>query len=122
MAQRDEQGRGAAVKIFGEEFRIAADDGDTEQVRRVAEFVDKKMRGIAEQHRGGLSRSRVAVLAAMEIAADLLRSAEAPSIMAEKTRENISRLSRLIEERAQLSSQRPDQGNRLGDDAQGFDR
>ena len=115
MPQRGEQTQGVAVRIFGEEFRIAADDGDLAQVRQVAELVDKKMRDIDQQHRGQLPRHRVAVLAAMEIAADLVRSAEAPSIMAEKTRENISRLSRLIEERAQLSSPAKEE-NRLGED------
>jgi len=58
------------VNIFGEEYAIRS-EGDEEYVREVASYLDRKMRDVA----GRLSNKslpRVAVLAALNIADELL--------------------------------------------------
>jgi cell division protein ZapA len=60
------------VKIFGKDYPIASDQ-NPEYIEKLAEFVDCKMNEIAE---GGdsLSTSRVAVLACLNIADELMRT------------------------------------------------
>lgn len=61
------------VQIFGEEYVIRTDQ-DAEHTRRCAEYVDE---AIEEAHlRGHVSEAKAAILAAMEIADELLRMQE----------------------------------------------
>lgn len=57
------------VKVFGVEYPISSPE-DPAYTRRVADYVDKKMREIAQQSL--LDQSRLAVLVAMDIADELL--------------------------------------------------
>ena len=59
------------VSIFGEEYPLRG-DANTEYMLRVAEYVDRSMRTVAEKcvH---LSTAKVAVLAAINIADELFR-------------------------------------------------
>ena len=58
------------VKVFGVEYLITGPE-DPAYTRRVAEYVDRKMREIAQQSRV-LDQSKLAVLVAMDIADELL--------------------------------------------------
>lgn len=58
------------VKIFGEEYPITG-GGDTTHIVRVAEYVDTTMREVARISRSK-SRDKVAILAALSIASELL--------------------------------------------------
>lgn len=58
------------VKVFGVEYPISSPE-DPAYTRRVAEYVDKKMRAIAQESRV-LDQSKLAVLVAMDIADELL--------------------------------------------------
>jgi len=58
------------VNIFGEEYPIAG-GSDPEQIAKVADYVDAKMREAAQSSRIQ-SRDKVAILAAMSIASELL--------------------------------------------------
>lgn len=58
------------VKVFGIEYPIIGPE-DPAYTRRVADYVDKKMREIAQQSRV-LDQSKLAVLVAMDIADELL--------------------------------------------------
>ncbi len=69
------------VNIYGEEYAIRSEDGDA-YVREVAEYVDRKMRALAEKV-PNRSPARVAVLAALNIADELF--AEQRRGQAEKT-------------------------------------
>ncbi|MBI1357447.1 MAG: cell division protein ZapA [Acidobacteria bacterium] len=63
--------RGVQVQIFGQVYNVRS-ASDPDRTHRVAEIVDEKMNGIAD--RGGSPDSyRVAVLAALELADELLR-------------------------------------------------
>ncbi len=57
------------VNIYGEEYTVLS-EGDTDYIREVASFVDRKMRDIAEKT-ANKSPSRVAILAALNIADQL---------------------------------------------------
>jgi len=59
------------VNIYGEEYTVRS-DGDVEYIREIAAFVDGKMRGISDKM-PNKSPSRVAVLAALNIADELFK-------------------------------------------------
>ena len=99
MAERDQQVQGVVVRIFGEEYRIG---GDPAQVQQVADFVDRKMQEISDEHGGRLPKAQVAMLAAMEITADYFRVMQERKAFTAKAHESIDRLTRLVEERASL--------------------
>lgn len=100
MADQRQQVQGVIVQIFGEDYRIG---GDPAQVKQVAEYVDGKMREIAEGHDGKLPNAQVAMLAAMDITSELFRVMQDRKAFTVKAHESIDRLNRLVEERATLS-------------------
>lgn len=59
------------VAIFGEQFVIKG-DATPERIRRLAEFVDRHMKRIAERH-PELGMSKIAVLTALNLANELFR-------------------------------------------------
>ncbi|MBM3279228.1 MAG: cell division protein ZapA [Candidatus Handelsmanbacteria bacterium] len=109
MADKGKQIQGIRVYILGEEYRIAS-EGDPAEVQRVAELVDSKMHEL-QSRQGSLPRGKVAVLAAMDIAAELLQERQLidkmlkeRQLITERAHESIGQLSRLIDERASLSA------------------
>jgi cell division protein ZapA (FtsZ GTPase activity inhibitor) len=62
--------RSVAVRIRGKEFRILT-DGDEESLQRVAALVDSTM-GRVERHTGAVDSLDVAMLAALNLARELL--------------------------------------------------
>lgn len=62
------------VEIFGKVYTVRGDK-DPDYVRRVAEFVDRKMREIA-QVTDTISTSRIAILASLNIADELMTMLE----------------------------------------------
>jgi len=100
MAEDERQFQGVIVRIFGEEYRIG---GEATQVRQVADYVDAKMREIADEHGGRLPKAQVAMLAAMEITAELFKVMQERKVFTVRAHESIDRLTRLVEERARLS-------------------
>jgi cell division protein ZapA len=66
----EKETRTTTVKVFGVEYPISSPE-DPAYTRRVADYVDKKMREIAQESRV-LDQSKLAVLVAMDIADELL--------------------------------------------------
>ncbi|MCB1161528.1 MAG: cell division protein ZapA [Candidatus Krumholzibacteriia bacterium] len=62
------------VSIFGNEYRVRG-DADAEQIQRIADYVDATMSAIAAGGRH-VSTTRIAILAAFNIAAELHRERE----------------------------------------------
>lgn len=62
---------GIKVEIFGNEYRIKG-QADAEYVRKVAAYVDEKMRQIAQMSATG-AVSKIAILTAINIADELFR-------------------------------------------------
>ncbi|MFO7245254.1 MAG: cell division protein ZapA [Thermaerobacter sp.] len=71
----DEAGARSKVRIFGETYVIRSAQADEEHIRRVAEAVDARMRELAGRY-PGLNVTRLAVLAALNLADELLRLRE----------------------------------------------
>ncbi len=90
----------ACVQICDEEYRIAS-HLDAEVTRRVAACVDVQMRAV-EARVGSLNRGKVAVLAAMELAAELLQLREEREMLLEQAHGQIRRLNALVEQRSSL--------------------
>jgi cell division protein ZapA len=103
MTQPEKQSNGVVVQILGEEYQISS-QSDPAEVRRIADYVDEKMRGLAAQHAGRVPRGTLAVLAAMEITSDLFGAMREQSQLTETAQENLERLSRLVDERADMFS------------------
>ena len=66
-----EELRSIKVSIFGRDYNIRG-DSNSEYIRTVAAHVDSVMRDIADKT-GSLSASRIAILAALNIADEMLK-------------------------------------------------
>jgi len=78
-----------------------ASELDAGDLRRIAAYVDQKMRENARRS-GSSNKTKLAVLAAMDIALELFRSQQEKGQMIQKTCESIDLLRHLVEERSAL--------------------
>jgi cell division protein ZapA len=62
------------VSIFGKEYGLLS-EVDPEYIKKAAEYLDSKMREVAESY-PNVTETRAAVLAALNIADELFRSTE----------------------------------------------
>ena len=99
MAKGDTQVKGVLVDIFGEQYRIG---GDPKQVQQVAAYVDTKMKELAGKN-PRMPKAQVAMLAAMEVTADLFKVMSERKVFTERAHESVERLTRLVEDRANLT-------------------
>ena len=91
----DEEIQTVPVQIFGEEYVIRTDQ-DEEHTRKCAAYVDD---AIEEAHlRGHVSESKAAILAAMEIADELLRLREDREVDNRQMALRLRQLRRRLEE------------------------
>ena len=115
MAKGDTQVKGVLVDIFGEQYRIG---GDPKQVQQVAAYVDTKMKEIADKN-PRMPKAQVAMLAAMEVTADLFKVMSERKVFTERAHESVERITRLVEDRANLtpsvSEGAGDRDDRLGE-------
>ena len=93
----------ATIRVFDGEYRIAG-DVDPAELERVAAFVNRKMEEVAERSPRIRDRTRLAVLAAMEIAVQLLQAQHEKDRLIRQAHENISRLNRSLDQRSLLLS------------------
>lgn len=91
----DEEITTVPVQIFGEEYVIRTDQ-DEEHTRRCASYVDDV---VQEAHlRGHVSEAKAAILAAMEIADELLRLREDREVESRRLALRMRQLRRRMEE------------------------
>jgi len=109
MADSDKQIKGVIVQIFGDDYQISS-QSDAAQVQRIAAYVDEKMRQIAVQHSRRIPKTSLAVLASMEITSELFQAMREQNQLTEKAQENLERLTRLIDEQANISSSLMERG------------
>jgi len=83
------------VEIFGQTYSLRT-DADAEHVRRVADLVDQKMREAAGASRS-VSTLQIAVLAAMDLASELLHAEVTSSDWAAEVEERSDSMARLID-------------------------
>ncbi len=84
------------VTIFGVEYSITS-DRDAEEVRRIAKFVDDKMWEISENN-SLISTEKVAILTALNVAEDYLRTLEHRKREHERVERKTTSIIKLIEE------------------------
>ncbi len=102
MAKANSQLQGVVVQIFDEEYQIA--ESDAVKVQKIASYVDGKMREIADLHPGRIPTAKLAVLAAMTIADELMQTVGEQSRLTESAQESLQRLTALVDERANMIS------------------
>jgi cell division protein ZapA len=85
------------VEIFGQEYKIRG-AGDPQYIHKIAGYVDKKMREIAHSS-GILSQSRIAILAALNIADELYQEREKRERVQGELGRQAERLSELLDNR-----------------------
>lgn len=100
MEDRDQSIQGTIVQIYGEEYRVSS-EADVAQVQQIARYVDEKMREVAARS-GRLPKTSLAVLVAMEIAAELFRAQEEKERLIQKAYDSLDRINELIEQRSTL--------------------
>jgi cell division protein ZapA len=86
------------VEIFGKVYTVRGDK-DPDYVRRVAEFVDRKMREIS-QVTETVSTSRIAILASLNIADELMTLLEESEELRLRMRGLTDRIETSLEEEA----------------------
>jgi len=84
------------VEIFGTEYPIKG-DVDSGYIEKVARYVDKKMREVAEDH-SLVSPSKVAILAAMYITDELFQARDEGKQLTSQMESEVERLNRRLEE------------------------
>ncbi len=85
------------VEIFGQEYKIKG-VGDPHYIHRIAGYVDKKMREIAHSS-GIMSQSRIAILAALNIADELHQEKENKKNIQNELGRKAAELGDLIEDK-----------------------
>lgn len=78
------------VDIYGEQYPVKTDD-EPEYVQKVAQYVDKKMKEIADTGKV-VTTSKIAILAALNIADELLKADLARQERDSETGRRIERL------------------------------
>jgi cell division protein ZapA len=86
------------VEIFGKVYTVRGEK-DPEYVRRVAEFVDRKMREIA-QVTDTVSTSRIAILASLNIADELMTMLEESEELKARMRKMTQHIEEVLDQEA----------------------
>jgi len=88
--------QGTQVQIFGQVYSLRTRD-DAERVQRVAARVDQKMNEVADRGAGADSY-RVAVLAALELADELVRAEEDARELRGRVQEKSRRIESILDD------------------------
>jgi cell division protein ZapA len=88
------------VNIFGSEYVLRADENEA-YVKQVAEYVDEKMREI-DRSQAINSNLKIAILAALNIADELLQSQEYREKLVKEIDEESREMNRSLEEALEL--------------------
>lgn len=92
MSKKD----GVPVKIFHYQFRLGSDSRDPEYIEKAAAYLDEKMRRAAEEA-GKRSPFEIAILAAMEIAEEVLEERKKTERMLNQADERLSSFTERLE-------------------------
>lgn len=95
---RSDQGIRVEVRILGDTYAIRSHHASAEQVRRVANRVDIRMTDLRQRY-PNLSLSRLAILAALNLADELTRLQEQHQELTASLQERIRELEQQLSER-----------------------
>ncbi|MCB1018725.1 MAG: cell division protein ZapA [Acidobacteria bacterium] len=93
--------QGTQVHIFGQVYTLRSRD-DGERARRVAARVDQKMNEVADRGAGADSY-RIAVLAALEIADELVRAEDSADDLRSRVSEKSRRIESILDDATEAS-------------------
>jgi cell division protein ZapA len=83
------------VEILGREYNVRSDEGE-ERVRKIAEYVDQKIKEITEGAKT-ISTINVAILAALNIADDYFRAVEDQNLLSRTVKNKSVQLIAMID-------------------------
>ena len=92
-----EEGNQVQISIFGQEYSVKA-PADPEYIQKIAEYVDGKMREVQSGFTSTQSSTRIAILAAMNIADELFNARQSGDIDSSSVEQKISSLIDFIDE------------------------
>ena len=92
-----EEGNQVQISIFGQEYSVKA-PADPEYIQKIAEYVDGKMRDVQSGFTSTQSSTRIAILAAMNIADELFNARQSGDVDSSSVEQKISSLIDFIEE------------------------
>lgn len=91
------------VEIFDQTYNVQAEGEEEAHLRKVASFVDEKMRTVADSTRQ-VDSTRVAVLAALNIADELFAARKRLEEIEGPLRQRVQRCVRLVEKTLETSA------------------
>ena len=92
-----ENGNQVQISIFGQEFSVKG-PADPEYIQKIAEYVDGKMREVQSGFSSTQSSTRIAILAAMNIADELFNARQSGDVDSTAVEQKISSLIDFIDE------------------------
>ena len=92
-----EEGNQVQISIFGQDYSVKA-PADPEYIQQIAEYVDGKMRDVQSGFTSTQSSTRIAILAAMNIADELFNARQSGDIDSSSVEQKISSLIDFIDE------------------------
>ena len=92
-----EEGNQVQISIFGQEYSVKA-PADPEYIQKIAEYVDGKMREVQSGFTSTQSSTRIAILAAMNIADELFNARQSGDVDSTTVEQKISSLIDFIDE------------------------
>ena len=95
MAEKD--GNQIKITIFGQEYSVKA-PADPTYIKKIAEYVDTKMREVQSGFSATQSSNRIAILSAMNITDELFNAKKQGDSESNEVEEKITSLIELIDE------------------------
>ena len=92
-----QEGNQVQISIFGQEYSVKA-PADPEYIQKIAEYVDGKMREVQSGFTSTQSSTRIAILAAMNIADELFNARQSGDVDSTTVEQKISSLIDFIDE------------------------
>ena len=92
-----EESNQVEISIFGQEYSVKA-PADPDYIKKIAEYLDEKMREVQSGFSTTQSSTRIAILAGMNITDELFNSRESGESENTEVEQKVSSLIELIEE------------------------
>ena len=92
-----EKGNQVQISIFGQEYSVKA-PADPEYIQKIAKYEDGKMRDVQSGFTSTQSSTRIAILAAMNIADELFNARQSGDVDSSSVEQKISSLIDFIDE------------------------
>ncbi len=92
-----EESNQVQISIFGQEYSVKA-PADPDYIKKIAEYLDEKMREVQSGFSTTQSSTRIAILAGMNITDELFNSRQSGELENTQAEQKISSLIELIEE------------------------